>query len=86
MFDHTDAKKWTPKTLTGLKPQSREYQLAHPAVEGLSLRVSPKGRKSWVWKRMMDGKQHKATLGQFPIVGLADARLDAEERNRTLRR
>ena len=46
---------------------------------GLFIRVSPTGRKSWVFRYSFDGRQLRMTLGKWPGIGLADARQKAGE-------
>ena len=56
-------------------------QLEHrvDGVRGLALRVASKGKKTWSLRyRTRDGAQRRMTLGSYPEVGLADARIAAE--------
>ena len=46
---------------------------------GLFIRVSPTGRKSWVFRYSFDSRQLRMTLGKWPGIGLADARKLAGE-------
>ncbi|MGJ3232218.1 MAG: tyrosine-type recombinase/integrase [Oceanicaulis sp.] len=47
-------------------------------VPGLALRVSPGGKKSWTLRyRTLGGTQRRISLGAYPKVGLAKARMDA---------
>lgn len=55
------------------KPKEMEYLLSD-GRQGLYLRVLPTGAKSWLYKYKIDGKARKLSLGQFPEIGLADAR------------
>ena len=50
---------------------------AYTDGNGLVLRVSDKGRKTWIQRVSIGGKQRQLGLGSFPIVGLADARAAA---------
>jgi integrase len=45
-------------------------------VRGLVLRVSPDGGKAWsvLYRRKIDGRRRRATVGAYPALGLADAR------------
>lgn len=61
-------------------------KVAHPSggraeyfdakVQGLSLRVTPTGKKSWslMYRERRSGKQRRMSLGSLEITGLADAR------------
>lgn len=42
--------------------------------KGLSIRVTPNGIKSWVFRYQFQGAPRRLTLGNYPGVGLADAR------------
>jgi len=41
---------------------------------GLTFTLSPAGTASWVLRYRLDGRQRELTLGNYPDVGLADAR------------
>ncbi|MQU52148.1 integrase arm-type DNA-binding domain-containing protein [Pseudomonas sp. FSL R10-1339] len=41
---------------------------------GLALRVTKTGSKSWIFRYQKDGHRHDMGLGSFPLVSLADAR------------
>lgn len=41
---------------------------------GLSLRVTKSGAKSWIFRYQLDGNRHDMGLGSFPLVSLAEAR------------
>ena len=53
--------------------------------EGLILRVSDTGAKSWVLRVTVDGKRRNLGLGGYPSVGLAEARRVAQDHNRAVR-
>lgn len=46
---------------------------------GLSLKVTPGGSKSWIFRYMLFGKAHWMGLGSYPDVSLAEAREKAAE-------
>lgn len=54
------------------KPQDKAYKLAD--AEGLYLLISTSGSKLWRWKYRLDGKENVLALGEYPDVGVADAR------------
>jgi integrase len=41
---------------------------------GLILRVSPGGAKTWIYRYLIEGKRRRLVLGDYPRMGLADAR------------
>lgn len=56
----------------------------HADGGGLYLRVKPGGTKSWTFRYMLEGRRRDAGLGAYPAVGLAKARVTAEESRRLL--
>ena len=63
--------KLTDMLLRNLKPQAQRYLVW--ADNGLGVRVSPKGRKSFVYLYRHEGKSRFLTLGDYPRMSLADA-------------
>jgi integrase len=63
--------KLTDMQLRNLKPQAQRYMVW--ADNGLGVRVSPKGRKSFVYMYRYEGKARFLTLGDYPRLTLADA-------------
>lgn len=53
---------------------------------GLILRVTPTGRKSWVFRYSFHAKRHDLTLGAYPSLSLRDARLAADSERVTISR
>jgi integrase len=72
--------KFTDRSLKALKPPA-EGRVEYWDVEnpGLGLRVSDKGRKSWVVMYRHNGRQRRLTLGVYPHLTLADARKKAKD-------
>jgi integrase len=64
-----------------LKPADKRKTYAD--AEGLYVDVLPTGKKSWLFRYTKDGKRHWLTLGEYPIVGLQEAR---ELRNKAKRK
>jgi integrase len=65
-------KQFTVKTIENLKPQEKTYMVTEG--RNLYVRVSPKGRKTWLYVYAFDGKRHWYKLGAYPELSLADAR------------
>ena len=55
-----------------LKPKEKRYSIADG--EGLSIDVSPAGKKKWVLSYRVHGKQTRKSLGEYPEIGCKDAR------------
>ncbi len=70
-------------TIRNAKPKEKAYKLADE--KGLYLLVNPNGGKFWKLKYRFAGKEKKLSLGAFPDVGLADARLSRDEARSNLR-
>ncbi len=56
-----------------------------PDGNGLALKITASGAKSWVLRFMLAGRPRKMGLGTFPAVGLAQAREAAEAAHKLLR-
>ena len=67
--------RFTDKGIAALKPKSERYEVWEDGRTGLGVRVSPKGRRSFVHMYRFDGKARRMTLGTYPGVGLASARV-----------
>ncbi len=63
--------KLTDMFLRNLKPQAKRYMVW--ADNGLGVRVSPKGRRSFIYMYRYEGKARFLTLGDYPRMSLADA-------------
>ncbi len=61
--------------IAALKPKPERYEMWEDGRTGLGVRVSPKGRKSWVYMYRFDGKARRMGFGTYPTVGLASARV-----------
>ena len=74
-------RRLTARFVETVKVDATTGRAAFPdtAVEGLELRVSGTGAKSWTMRyvRKSDGARRRVTLGRFPDLGLEKARRDA---------
>lgn len=52
----------------------RRIEIADAGQPGLLLRVESGGAKSFVWRVMINSKRRAMTIGDYPSLGLADAR------------
>lgn len=62
------------------KPKPKLYKLSDE--KGLYLEVTPAGGKYWRVKYRFGGKEKRITLGEYPIMGLAQAREGGEIQGR----
>ena len=59
------------------KPKEKPYKLYD--IDGLCLLVTEKGHKWWRFKYRFDRKEKQLSLGTYPEIGLADARVRRDE-------
>ncbi len=62
----------TDLTIQKLKSKSKRYEVSDG--KGLSIRVTPTGAKSWIFRYQFDGLSRRMTLGNYPGISLAQAR------------
>jgi integrase len=69
----------TDRELQALKPEAARYERAVTKARGLSVLVYPNGCKSFVVRYVgANGARRRLPLGDYPGLGLADARLKAQ--------
>lgn len=73
----------TDTAIRKAKPAGKGYKLADGG--GLHVFVSPAGGKSWRWRYEFAGKEKLLTIGQYPVMGLADARAARDEARAALK-
>ena len=64
-----------------VKPQAgKRLEIPDPKVSGLVIRVTSTGVKTWAFRyRNAVNRQCRVTLGRYPMISLADARLKAKQ-------
>ncbi len=67
--------RFTDRSVAALKPKSTIYEAWEDGRTGLGVRLSPKGRKSWNDMYRFEGKARRLTLGTYPAMSLASARV-----------
>lgn len=55
-----------------LAPRNARFEISDG--KGLSLRIMPTGKKSWVFRYMIDGTARRMTIGNYPTMPLSEAR------------
>ncbi|MCG8016993.1 MAG: tyrosine-type recombinase/integrase [Candidatus Thiodiazotropha sp. 'RUGA'] len=63
--------KFTDRKIKNLKPKSERYEVWEG--NGLGMRVTPKGVKSWVFMYRFQEKARRLTLGRYPKMTVAEA-------------
>lgn len=48
-------------------------------IKGLHIWVKPNGRKYWIFRYSHENKQHNISLGSFPTLSIAEARVRAQQ-------
>jgi integrase len=67
-----------------LVPRNRRFEVSDG--KGLSIRITPKGVKTWVFRYQYNKIPRRMTLGNYPGIGLADARQRHAEAMQDLQR
>ena len=70
----------TDPFIRSLRPLSdKEAEYRDRNVRGLTLRLSPAGKKTWTVQFRVNGRTRRMTLGHYDVFTLADARRRARE-------
>ena len=81
-LDEDQMAGFTDKAIAALRPRSQRYEKWDGG--GFGIRISPSGAKSWTWVYHFESRSRRLTLGTYPGVGLADARLKLAEARKLL--
>jgi len=65
-------KALTDTAIRGTKPAPKPFKMYDR--DGLFLLVNPGGSKLWRWRYRVEGKEKLMALGEYPLIGLAQAR------------
>ena len=65
--------KFTDAKIKALKPKTSRYEVWETGRNGFGIRVSPHGRKSWVFMYWFEGMQKRMTFGVYPEMTLEKA-------------
>lgn len=69
--------KLTTKAIQTMQPAGIRREIKDDGCRGLYIIIQPSGSRSWAVRYHLDGRVRKATVGTFPQMGLAEARLAA---------
>jgi hypothetical protein len=74
-------KPFTDKRLQTYKPIEKKQRITDPATKGLYFIIEalPSGTKSFAYRYKLDGQSKQITLGKYPVLSLADARMKVFE-------
>ena len=65
--------KFTDRSIKAIKPRAERFEVWEDNGKGFGLRVSPSGKRSWIYLYRFDGRPRRLTLGVYPEMGLHDA-------------
>jgi len=65
--------KFTDASLRALKPKTERYEAWESNGKGFGLRVSPVGRKTFIFMYRFDGMARRMTIGTYPALTLSQA-------------
>lgn len=75
--------KFTDRSIKALKPKNKRYEVSKDAGSGLGIRVTPKGKKLFIYRFRFQYRQRGMVLGSYPEVSLQEANLmHAEARSK----
>jgi integrase len=64
----------TQKAVSQLSPNRKSTIYWFDGIKGFGIRVSPKGRKSWIVQYMSNDNSRKVVIGRYPEMSLRQAR------------
>ena len=64
----------TESTVRALRPRDHRFEAWDDAAPGFGVRVSPKGRKSFVYVYRVEGRSRRMTIGVYPRLSVEEAR------------
>lgn len=70
-------KKFTDNQIKNLKPEEKTYRITEG--NGFYIRVTPQGKKAWLYRYHYAGKDQTVTLGYYPTMILSQAHTAYQE-------
>lgn len=67
------------RAIAAIKPTNSRQQIADDNCKGLYLTVQSTGKKSWSVRYRVSGIQRRLKLGDYPVIGLSEAREKARK-------
>ena len=67
----------TNRALSNLKPSTKPYFLRDSTLKGFGVKVNPSGAIRFIAEVWHEGRSSRKTLGDYPILDLQQARVDA---------
>jgi len=69
-------------TVEKAKPKEKSYNLKD--ADGLYLEIKPSGKKFWRFRYWIQYKENRMSLGEYPLISLAEARLARDDKRRLI--
>jgi integrase len=66
--------------IRSLKAPTHRVEVGDASCRGLSIRCTLAGVKTWTFAYKLNGRMRRITLGEYPALGLSEARARADER------
>ena len=76
--------RFTDRGVAALRPRPERFEVWEEGRTGFGLRVSPRGRKTWIWLYRFRGRPRRLCFGTYPELTLADARVRLAEAKKAL--
>jgi hypothetical protein len=70
----------TDRFLRAMKASEGRIEVGDSSCRGLSIRCTAAGVKTWTFAYKLRGRLRRITLGEYPALGLSEARTRADER------
>ena len=67
--------RMTDLGIAALRPKAERFEVWEDGRTGFGVRVSPKGRKSWMFMYRFGDRARRMGLGTYPLISLASARV-----------
>ena len=79
-------RRLTDKYLKSLKPKSKAYEVGDDVIKGLAIRVWSTGGMTWSLRYYPKGREKRISLGDYSVLGLGEARDEALDIKKKMRR
>ncbi|MET3966820.1 Arm DNA-binding domain-containing protein [Bradyrhizobium sp. S3.9.1] len=81
-FPRVSRQALTDRFVKALKAPDGRIEIGDARCRGLSIRCTSAGIKTWTFAYKLNGRMRRITLGEYPDLGLSEAREHADERRR----
>ena len=71
--------KFSDRYIKSIEPKKYIYDIREPNGHGFAIRIFPSGKKSWTFLYTYLSRKRRMTLGKYPTISLANARIKHRE-------